>query len=219
MRGLHQQNVNDDEYTLKDSVTQTGTTDTNPDVILKDYEGFEPNVAETLGQFRSANLLVDTTTVAGDGSLVVRVYYDRNEYTVAFNTNGHGTAPTIQSVRYQGFATEPTAPTATGYIFEGWYKDQAATQAYDFTTDTVTENITLYGKWSKDDAKNNTPDTNDDDNGDDNTKKRNEDANNDDSGSYVARLGDNGTMAIILAVMIVSALAASVLFVKRRHNW
>ena len=44
-------------------------------------------------------------------------------------------------------ATRPTAPTATGYSFGGWYTDKKCTTAYDFDTP-VTANLTLYAKWT-----------------------------------------------------------------------
>ena len=44
-------------------------------------------------------------------------------------------------------ATEPTAPTATGYTFGGWYTDAACTTAYNFTA-AVTGDVTLYAKWT-----------------------------------------------------------------------
>ena len=68
-------------------------------------------------------------------------------YTVTFNANGHGTAPSAQRVESGNTATQPTAPTATGYTFGGWYKEAACTNAYSFST-TVTANITLYAKWT-----------------------------------------------------------------------
>ncbi|MGN1126992.1 MAG: InlB B-repeat-containing protein, partial [Ruminococcus sp.] len=68
-------------------------------------------------------------------------------YTVTFNANGHGTAPSSQNVSSGGTATEPTAPTASGYTFGGWYKESECTNAYDFST-AVTGNITLYAKWT-----------------------------------------------------------------------
>jgi uncharacterized repeat protein (TIGR02543 family) len=39
--------------------------------------------------------------------------------------------------------------TKTGYTFDGWYKENAKTTRWDFDTDIVTENITLYGEWIK----------------------------------------------------------------------
>ena len=67
-------------------------------------------------------------------------------YTVTFNANGHGTAPAGQTVNAGEKAKAPTAPTATGLAFAGWYTDAACTTKYDFNS-TVNANITLYAKW------------------------------------------------------------------------
>ena len=73
-------------------------------------------------------------------------------YTVTFDANGHGTAPVAQSgIAAGGKVTEPNpAPTAAGWTFGGWYTDDGAwTDAWNFDTDTVTEDITLYAKWTE----------------------------------------------------------------------
>jgi len=41
----------------------------------------------------------------------------------------------------------PTAPNRNGYIFNGWYKDQASANEWDFITDTATGDLTLYAGW------------------------------------------------------------------------
>ena len=70
-------------------------------------------------------------------------------YTVTFDTNGHGTAPEAQCVAKNGRATQPTpAPTTTGYTFGGWYKEAGCTNAWDFANGVVTSDITLYAKWT-----------------------------------------------------------------------
>lgn len=69
------------------------------------------------------------------------------KYTVTFNANGHGTAPSSQSIFYGYKASTPTAPTASGYTFKGWYKEAACTNAWNFNSNTVTANTTLYAKW------------------------------------------------------------------------
>ena len=48
--------------------------------------------------------------------------------------------------------TKPEDPTRTGYTFKGWYKDAALTQEWNFETDTVTADITLYAKWEPKDT-------------------------------------------------------------------
>jgi len=69
-------------------------------------------------------------------------------HKVTFNMNGHGTAPTAQTIADGQKATKPTNPTATGYTFGGWYTDQACTTAFDFST-AITKDITLYAKWTQ----------------------------------------------------------------------
>ena len=69
-------------------------------------------------------------------------------HTVTFDANGHGTAPSAQVVTYGGKATTPTAPTAAGYTFGGWFKEAGCTNAWDFSTDTVTADTILYAKWT-----------------------------------------------------------------------
>jgi uncharacterized repeat protein (TIGR02543 family) len=44
-------------------------------------------------------------------------------------------------------ATEPTAPTMSGYTLKGWYKEAACTNAWIFASDTVSADVTLYAKW------------------------------------------------------------------------
>ena len=76
-------------------------------------------------------------------------YYELPSYTVTFNKNGHGTAPAAQTVKKGYKATEPTAPTAEGYTFGGWFKEASATNEWDFDEDTVTADVTLYAKWTE----------------------------------------------------------------------
>lgn len=65
-------------------------------------------------------------------------------YTVTFNSNGGSDVP--GQIRANAAATKPADSTRSGYVFAGWYTDEACTAAYDFTQP-VTDNITLYAKW------------------------------------------------------------------------
>ena len=65
------ENADDDNYTLEESVRETGTTGTETNVAAKRYKGF---TAQTIEQ----------KTIAGDGSTIVNVYYKRNVYIVNF---------------------------------------------------------------------------------------------------------------------------------------
>ena len=65
-------------------------------------------------------------------------------YTVAFVSNGGSDVP--GQIRANAAATKPADPTRSGYVFAGWYTDEACTAAYDFTQP-VTDSVTLYAKW------------------------------------------------------------------------
>ena len=66
-----QENADDDNYALEESVRETGTTGTETKAQAKNYEGF---TAQEITQ----------KTIAGDGSTIVNVYYKRNIYDVKF---------------------------------------------------------------------------------------------------------------------------------------
>lgn len=68
-------------------------------------------------------------------------------YTVTFDLQDHGSAIDAQEVAAGSLVTEPTAPTADGYLFRGWYKEAACTNAWDFSTDVVSAATVLYAKW------------------------------------------------------------------------
>lgn len=71
-----------------------------------------------------------------------------NTLTVTFEENGGSAVPDIVGLSYKAAITAPAAPTKTGYAFGGWYKEAACTNLWNFSTDTVTEDITLYAQWT-----------------------------------------------------------------------
>lgn len=66
------------------------------------------------------------------------------KYTVTFNSDG-GSSVSKQTVEEGKKATEPKAPTKSGYTFKGWY---LGSTKYNFSNK-VTKNITLTAKWDK----------------------------------------------------------------------
>ena len=68
-------------------------------------------------------------------------------YVVSFDSKG-GSAVDAQTVSEGAAAVEPTAPTRAGFLFKGWFLDEAYTQAYDFKTP-VNANITLFANWEE----------------------------------------------------------------------
>ena len=109
------------------------------------------NNADYSGYFHTDN--PDYAIINGENNTVMLVM---GEYTVTFDANGHGTAPTQQKTTYGGKITEPAAPTAENYYFQGWFKESTCENMWDFDSDTVTADITLYAKWSECDHSSNT---------------------------------------------------------------
>jgi uncharacterized repeat protein (TIGR02543 family) len=85
-----------------------------------------------------------TTAVTAD--ITVYAQWTINTYSVTFDSQG-GSAVASQNVNHGGQVTEPTAPTWTGYTFGGWYEELECINAWDFDTDTVISDVTLYAKW------------------------------------------------------------------------
>ena len=77
-------------------------------------------------------------------NITLTAKWNINKYTVTFDSNGGTPVPPAQEVEYGLTAVEPTsAPTKTGYTFDGWY---LGNEKYDFT-DAVEQDITLKAKW------------------------------------------------------------------------
>lgn len=74
--------------------------------------------------------------------------YKVNTYTVTFDLgigSGHATPlPDPQTVEYQKYATEPTAPTWRKHKFQGWMLNGSL---FNFATTKIEDNITLTAKW------------------------------------------------------------------------
>lgn len=70
-----------------------------------------------------------------------------NQYTIIFNSNG-GSDVTSITQDYNTTITAPADPIREGYTFGGWYKEAECTNAWNFISDVVTENQTLYAKWT-----------------------------------------------------------------------
>jgi uncharacterized repeat protein (TIGR02543 family) len=78
-------------------------------------------------------------------------FFDLNKYltrTVTFNSQGGSPVATI-SLANDALLTAPAAPTRSGYKFVGWYTGTTYANAWDFTTDHVYRDITLYARWIK----------------------------------------------------------------------
>ena len=70
-------------------------------------------------------------------------------FEVTFNLQGHGAEIAKQDIISGEKATEPTAPSAIGYDFGGWYTDEECTAGNEFDFNTsITAATPLYAKWT-----------------------------------------------------------------------
>ena len=93
---------------------------------------------------------VDDLYILYDGSSLnfTKVYVLR-PYTISFDLQGHGDAIDVLKLVAGKKITEPTAPTADGWDFGGWYKEAACTNAWDFDNDVVEGTMSLFAKWTE----------------------------------------------------------------------
>ena len=68
-------------------------------------------------------------------------------FTVTFNSvEGSAVAP-VKAVQGKTIS-KPANPTRENRTFDGWYKDSAYTEAFDFSKTVITRDMTLYAKWA-----------------------------------------------------------------------
>lgn len=95
------------------------------------------------------DLLASVTIPAGStGNLSYTAIWRKVNYTVSFHSQGGSQVPAI-GVDYQGTVEKPTEPSRTGYTFDGWFKEDTCSNAWNFNTGIVEESMTLYAKWTR----------------------------------------------------------------------
>ena len=92
-----------------------------------------------------------------DGTVTAYFKTKTTDVLVTFDMNGHGSQVASQDKTLGQTAEEPAAPTADGYEFVGWYKDNTANKPYDFGTALGTDlvydpenncfTLTLFARW------------------------------------------------------------------------
>lgn len=86
-----------------------------------------------------------------ESSEVAEASYQLKEvktYEVTFDLQGHGQQIAPVTVEEGKKLSKPNAPAEEGYLFDGWYKEAACTTPWDFDTDVITSDTTLYAEWS-----------------------------------------------------------------------
>ena len=179
------------------------TSNNNPGGIYRYRVGDEEAELLYTPDTANQNYCMSSISVGSDGSL----YYANDSgklfaikgngerlkrFTVTFDANGKDAElPASQRVKQGHLAIEPPAkPKCADFIFAGWYKDAACTQAWDFAKDVVTADVTLYAKWN---AKGN---------------NKNDDTKNDNTSGGQISLSGNGGKKTTLAITLKSNVSA-----------
>ena len=147
------QNLTGEDYTRIDNDTKhlADRVGTEVEARQKKYTGYTLNLNHPSGKPKGK--------VEQDGSLVLKLYYDRNIYEVEFNLNGgYGTTPDTQKVRYGGKLEQVADPVKSGYNFKGWYMYDKGLEVGLWDFESPVENntgmlkTTLYAKWADETA-------------------------------------------------------------------
>jgi len=89
---------------------------------------------------------VTTSTVFNSDSTIF-AQWTINTYTITFNTQGGG-AIDPQMITHGSMATLPAEPpTRPDFTFNGWFREIETVNAWDFDSDVITSDTTLYAKW------------------------------------------------------------------------
>ena len=125
------QNLDNDNFTLHETVECTGTTDTKATAEIKDYAHY------SYAPYRSTV----SGNIDGDGSRVLDVYYTISNYTLTATPSSAGHITNIGTYQY-GKSVTTTATAYIGYTFLGWYNGEELLSPDATYTFTAEQNVT-----------------------------------------------------------------------------
>ncbi|MEE1219784.1 MAG: InlB B-repeat-containing protein [Ruminococcus sp.] len=163
--GLLQDSKHDFEFksvnTLKESDSATkvtvSTNKADRSVVFKNYDGTILDTQIVLSGLNAVAPEVPArkgytfigwdkpiTNITEDTEFIAQ--YKINTYDVVIDYLD-GSDVIVQKYDYNTLIAKPESHSREDYNFEGWYQDKTFTKKWNFDTDVVQENMTLYGNW------------------------------------------------------------------------
>ena len=114
----YQMNVDGKTFSLKETETKTGPTGSKTAAAAKPYAGFTCTGTTQGG----SNSTIEQATIAGNGSTVVKVYYDRNRYkfTLKAGTGATTKGSTLSGSYLFGATIKLVGAAKEGYEWSHW---------------------------------------------------------------------------------------------------
>jgi uncharacterized repeat protein (TIGR02543 family) len=141
---------------LPSTVTMATDNGNVPANVTWDVNGSSYNNNATTGQTFTVggivtlpSLVVNPNNVSLTTSISVSVNAaaSHEPVSVTFDSQGGSSAAVVAAV-YNEKISAPDVPTKANSVFSGWYKESSCTNAWNFNSDTVTSDLTLYAKWT-----------------------------------------------------------------------
>ena len=133
-----EQDLGRDTFSLAQTKTMSGTTDTIVNVADIDYEGFSL-IQDYPDQ-------VSEGTICGDGSLTLKLYFSRKSCPVTFKYGSATFEDETVDFQYGEYISKKKIPKSDGYLFLGCYTDESFSKRWVLSEDTVTGPMTLFVK-------------------------------------------------------------------------
>lgn len=85
-----------------------------------------------------------TDRVQGNTTLYAK--WETNQYVVTFDSMEGSAVPSV-TIQYDTLMPAPGVPTRDGYTFAGWFREESYSNEWNFATNKVSKDMTLYAKW------------------------------------------------------------------------
>ena len=125
------ENIDDADYSLYETSNLQGTTDTTATAEIKTYDHFTFNEKKS----------ISSGNVSCDGSLVLKVYYTRNTYTLSNANTSYGEITNAVTKKYGSNITS-VVTEYLGCEFLGWYNGEELLSTAKEYTFTIVNNVT-----------------------------------------------------------------------------